>query len=256
MQPQLPERRVRILGCPVDCLSTGEILEWIAAAVERREPRLVAVVNANKHFLMARHPRLKSIVTSADLVVPEWAVVWAARRLGIQGVPHSGGVIIAKEFPPVAVQRGIRPYFLGATPEVVDRLVNKLRTDHPGLRIAGAHHGYLTSPAIEEEALSDIERTRPDVLFVAFGSPAQEYWIAAHRERLRVPVSIGVGGTFDVLSGAKSDAPDWARGNGLEWIYRTAQNPRAYWKRYMRVNTWFVWQVMKARVRGQHADTL
>lgn len=248
--------RVPVLGCPVDRLSTAGILEWIAESVAGGgDPRFIAVVNANKHYMMARDERLRAIVSGADLIVPEWAVVWAARRLGAGALEHSGGVLVARDFPPVAVARGLRPYYLGATPEVVTRLVTRLRAEYPGLDIAGAHHGYLTSPAIQAEVLADIERSRPDVLFVALGSPAQEYWIADNRERLRVPVSIGVGGSFDVLSGAKRDTPEWARGHGLEWLYRLGHNPHAYWKRYLTVNSWFVWQVMKARWSASKAGT-
>jgi N-acetylglucosaminyldiphosphoundecaprenol N-acetyl-beta-D-mannosaminyltransferase len=108
----------------------------------------------------------------------------------------------------------------------------------------------LTTPDIEAAALAEIEAARPDMLFVAFGSPRQEQWIAQHCHQLGVPVSIGVGGTFDVLAGIKPDAPAWARGRGLEWLTRLAQDPRAYARRYLVTNTWFVWQVVKARLGG------
>lgn len=249
-----PTDRPNILGCPVDRRSTAGILEWIhEATTSGGAPRFIAVVNANKYYMMAKDERLRAIVVDADLVVPEWAIVWAAKHLGAGALEHSGGVLVARDFPAFAAERRLRPYYLGASREVVSQLVEKLRRDHPTLDVAGAHHGYLTSPDVEAEALADIERTRPDVLFVALGSPLQEFWIARHRDRLGVPVSIGVGGSFDVLSGAKHDTPDWARGHGLEWLYRLGHNPRAYWKRYLTVNSWFVWQVVKARWSGATA---
>lgn len=243
--------RVSFLGCPVDRVTIPQGLEWMAQAVADGTPRLIAVVNANKLYQMARNPRLRHIVHHADLVIPEWAVVWGASRLGLPELGHVGGLTLAEAFFPFAAERGLRPYLLGARPEVVSALANRLRADYPLLDLAGFHHGYLTTRQIEVEVIEDIQRTKPDALFVAMGSPKQEFWMDDHRKRLGVPVSIGVGGSFDVLAGLRDDAPAWARGRGLEWIYRLVQDPRAYWKRYLITNTWFVWQVMKARWIGE-----
>ncbi len=248
-------RRVQFLGAPVDAITLPDILAWITAAARDRTPRQIAVVNANKYYLMARDPALRTIVSAADLVLPEWAVVWGARQLGLPPLTHSGGLLVAQAFLPYAARTGLRPYFLGARPEVMARLLERLRAQYPELDIAGGHHGYLTTPEIEAAALAEIEAARPDMLFVAFGSPKQEQWIAKHSPRLGVPVSIGVGGTFDVLAGLKPDAPAWARGRGLEWLTRLAQDPRAYARRYLVTNIWFVWQVAQARLggNGKHA---
>jgi len=250
----VPERIV-FLGCPVDRLTIPQTLDWIAAAVVNRISRQIAVINANKLYLMAHDSRLREIVVNADLVIPEWAVTWGARQLGLPTLTHSGGLLVAKAFMPYAAQHGLHPYLLGARPEVVNALAQKLKADYPKLSLAGFHHGYLSTPEIEATVVADIQRARPDVLFVAMGSPRQEFWIHANREVLHVPVSIGVGGSFDVLAGLKADTPAWARGRGLEWVYRLKQDPRAYWKRYLITNTWFVWQVMKARwMRSKPTD--
>lgn len=242
--------RVTILGCPVDRVSTADALKWIENAIRERTPRLIAVLNANKLYLMSRNKDLSRIVAGAGLIIAEWAVVWGARMLKLPPVPHSGGILVMKDFIPLAAERGYRPYFLGATNDVVSALAAKLRNDHPSLTIAGFHDGYLSSPEIEREVISDIQRTKPDVLFVAMGSPKQELWIASHAAELGVPVSIGVGGSFDVLAGLKKDTPDWARGHGLEWLYRLVKSPRSYWRRYLTTNTWFVSRVLRARLFG------
>lgn len=246
--------RIDFLGAPVDRLSTEEALRWIETAIAQKTPRLIAVVNANKHYLMARNAELRRIVANADLVVPEWAIVWGAKKLKLPAVPHSGGILIMRDFIPLAAAKGYRPYFLGAKKEVVTALAEKLRADHPQLQLAGFHDGYLTSPEIEREVIDDIRRSKADILFVAMGSPKQELWIDRHLRELNVPVSLGVGGSFDVLAGLKEDTPDWARGRGLEWLYRLMKDPRTYWKRYLVTNSWFVLQVVRARLRGgRHA---
>lgn len=253
----MKSERVTFLGCPVDRLTIPQALEWIAEAVADGRPRQVVVVNANKLYLMARDSALREIVLNANLVVPEWAIVWGARQLGLPPLVHLGGLLLARAFMPYAAQKGLCPYLLGAKPEVVSALAKKLEADYPALRIAGFHDGYLTTPDIESKVLGDIRQTKPDVLFVAMGSPKQELWIDAHRKQLGVPVSIGVGGSFDVLAGLKADTPAWARGRGLEWLYRLILDPHAYGKRYLLTNTWFVWQVMKVRSTqiGLHSQT-
>jgi N-acetylglucosaminyldiphosphoundecaprenol N-acetyl-beta-D-mannosaminyltransferase len=240
---------VSFLGCPVSRLSVSQTLEWMETAIAGKKPCQIAVVNANKFYLMSRDARLREIVRQSALVVPEWSVVWGAMKLGLPPLNHSGGILLAQKFIPYAARKGIRTYFLGARQETVEALVSKLKSDHPKLAIAGYHHGYLATPEIEASVIEDIRRSRPDVLFVAFGSPKQELWIDANMKSLDVPVSIGVGGSFDVLSGLKQDTPEWARGKGLEWLYRIAQNPRAYAKRYLVTNTWFVWQVLKEKYK-------
>lgn len=242
-------RGLTFLGCPVDSISVPDTLRWIQQAVAERRPRLIAVVNANKFYQMAHNPELRRIVTQADLIVPEWAVVWGARRLGLPVPIHSGGVVIAKALLPFAAECRFRPYLLGAKPEVVSRLVEHLRSEHPRLHLAGFHHGYIWDQQMTRAVVTDIRCKRPDVLLVAMGSPAQEIWIDRHREALGVPVSIGIGGSFDVLSGLKPDTPKWARGKGLEWLYRLALEPQTYARRYAVTNTWFVWQVLRERLR-------
>jgi N-acetylglucosaminyldiphosphoundecaprenol N-acetyl-beta-D-mannosaminyltransferase len=214
---------------------------------------MIVVVNANKLYQMAGSDDLRRIVTSAELIIPEWAMVWAARRLGLPPLVHSGGLLVARAFLPFAEAHGLRPFFLGATPETMAALVARVQQDYPRLEIAGAHHGYLSDPEVEARVIDQIHRTAPDVLFVGMGSPAQERWIAARRDTLGVPVSIGIGGSFDVLSGRKPDTPAWARGRGLEWLYRLEQDPMAYGRRYVVTNSWFVVQVFKAILRGSRA---
>jgi N-acetylglucosaminyldiphosphoundecaprenol N-acetyl-beta-D-mannosaminyltransferase len=245
-------QRIDFLGCPVDTLNIPQVLEWIRRASQEGKPRRIAVLNANKLHLMRCDPKLSEIVQAADLVVPEWAVVWGARRLGLGTLQFCAGIEISKALIPFAAKAGLRMFFLGASPEVVHALVERLTLTQPELVIAGYHHGYLRDKAALDRARSMISEAHPHVLLVAMGSPAQEYWIHDHAQPLGVPVSIGVGGTFDVLSGRKKDTPNWARGRGLEWLYRTVLSPRTHAKRYLITNPWFVWQVLRARLASSH----
>lgn len=243
-------KRHTFLGYPVDSLDMQEALEWIEASVKGRVPRVIAVTNANKLWQASRNPKLAEFLLHADLVIPEYAVVWGARKMSIS-LNHVGGIMLLKAFLPFAAERGIRPYFLGAMNDVVEEMVKELKETYPGLQVAGFHHGYLDDPAIKQTAMDDLATSKPDVLFIAMGSPKQEYLMEELRSLLPIPILMGVGGSFDVLAGKKQDAPKWARSTGLEWVYRISQDPlnRDYWTRYLATNSWFIWQISKCKIR-------
>lgn len=224
----------------------AEALAWIKDSVHSCQSRMIIVSNANKLWSASRDPALAKMLKEADLVVPEYAIVWGARQLGLS-LAHIGGITLLQAFLPFAECHRLRPYFLGAKPEVVEQLVQQLAQTYPKLPIAGHHHGYLQEKQVKENVFDDLRAKHPDILFVAMGSPQQEYFIQEGRERLKIPVMMGVGGSFDVLAGLKQDAPSWVRGNGLEWLYRIWQSPgnRNYYKRYLITNTWFIYRVMR-----------
>jgi len=139
-----------------------------------------------------------------------------------------------------AAEHELRVYFLGAKREVIAALVERSRVQHPGIEIAGYRDGYFGAddhPGIVEE----IRSSRPDILFVGMPSPFKETWCERHRQRLDVPVIIGVGGSFDVLAGFIRRAPRWAQSLGLEWFWRLLIEPQKLWKRYLTNNSAFIW---------------
>lgn len=230
--------RPRVLGLPVDPLSMDDAVERVAAGITSGRLHRVMVTNANKAWLAHRDGELRALMEAADLVVAEYATAWAAKRLGMPGVEHIGGLTLMMRLLAEAPLRGWSVYLLGAEPAVVAALAEQLRVRAPGLRLAGAHHGYLDE-ALGVEVRAELATEPPDLIFVAMGSPLQERFIAS-LDDTHARVAIGVGGSFDVLTGQKKDAPAWMRGRGLEWIYRLGQDPRRLWRRYLVTNTWFV----------------
>ena len=244
--PVLMARRRQLLGLPVDALTMGEVVEVVAGAIARKSAFRIVVTNANKTWLASRDPVLRSALEGADLVVAEWATAWAASRLGVPGIVHIGGITLMMRLIDECEARGWSCYFLGARSEVSAALLSKLSRERPALRVAGAHHGYLDE-ALSKDVRAELVRLRPDIVFVGMGSPLQEQWLVDLPGDAGV-VRLGVGGSFDVLAGLKQDAPAWLRGRGGEWLWRLAQDPRRLWKRYLVTNTWFVGQVLRARL--------
>lgn len=246
--------RLDFLGYPVDIITTDEAVRWVFQNQNRQAPKVIVVINAHKLWLAEGAPWLKQYIRQADLVLPEYAVVWGTRQLGLPEAHAVYGISFTQSFLSYAEEEGLRPFFLGSKQAVIQSLEKRLEEKHPRLKVAGFHHGYLAEKELETGVIHQIRESQPDILFVGMGSPRQEQWITENKVRLAVPVMIGVGGTFDVLSGLKKDTPPRLRGSGFEWLYRLAIHPRRYWKRYLITNPWFVWQVLSDRLRSKRGS--
>jgi N-acetylglucosaminyldiphosphoundecaprenol N-acetyl-beta-D-mannosaminyltransferase len=248
-------KRIDFLGSPVDSVTMQDALQKIDDFVVSGRPHQILIMNANKLWQIRSDKRLRQITRAAELVVPEKAVVMGAALLGTPLKEHVGGIMLAMALLPHAEKQGHSIFFLGARPVIQQALLNKLRRDHPNLRIAGYNDGYF-KPHEQAALLERIRNSKPDVLLVAMGTPRQEYWIRDHFNELGVPVYIGVGGTFDVLAGLKKDAPAWVRRFALEWLFRLVQDPRNLWRRYATTIPWFVSKVMVERIFGRKPSML
>jgi len=138
-----------------------------------------------------------------------------------------------------AEQHGFSVFFLGAEASVLERAVAAIRSRHPRLKIAGTRDGFF-APSSEEEVATSIRSSGADLLFVGMGSPYKEEFLARRRDTLGVHFAMGVGGSFDVWAGLTHRAPLWIQRVGLEWLYRTLQEPRRLLPRYLRDNMVFV----------------
>jgi N-acetylglucosaminyldiphosphoundecaprenol N-acetyl-beta-D-mannosaminyltransferase len=173
------------------------------------------------------------------------AVVWASRLLGRPLSERVNGTDLMERLVEIAAEDGHSVFFLGARPEVVTATTATFKARHPDLIVAGYHHGYWKD---DEDMVTQIRATRPDYLFVGIPSPKKEFWLQANLHELKVPVTMGVGGSFDVIAGRYRRAPRWAREGGLEWLWRLAQEPRRMWKRYLFGNSRFLAIILREYV--------
>lgn len=239
--------RMDFLSCPFDDVSADEavaqILSWCAT---RSPPRTVMTMNAALLVQMEDHVALASACRAGDLIIPDGVpVVWAARWLGVKLRERIAGVDLMGRLLREAHQRRLRVFFLGATPDVLRSLLERCAQDYPDLQVAGAHHGYFTD-AHESALVAQIRQSRADLLFIGMPSPFKEVWAEKQRAHLGVPVIMGVGGSFDVLSGHIRRAPAWLQQMGLEWGWRLAREPRRLWRRYLLTNTRFLTHFARA----------
>jgi N-acetylglucosaminyldiphosphoundecaprenol N-acetyl-beta-D-mannosaminyltransferase len=142
-----------------------------------------------------------------------------------------------------AARTGVRMYLYGGRNQgALVQLALNLRRRYPGLQIVGGYAPPYREMTEEEETavVTEINRSRADVVWVGIGVPKQEKWMARMRDRLDAPVLVGVGAAFDFHAGLVPQAPDWMQRFGLEWVFRLGHEPRRLWKRYARYNPLFV----------------
>ena len=241
-------RQLEILGVPVDGITHAELLGVVDEFVAGRQPH--QIVTLNPEMLVAAHTDtgFRAMLRQADLRVADGVGLMLAARLLGRPLPEritgSDGIYRLASH---CAERGYRPYFLGAAPGVAEKAAVRLVALNPGLKVAGTFAG---SPRLEEEAeiIGRVRATAPDILFVAYGVPAEERWIARNRERLGVPVMMGVGGTFDFVAGVARRAPGWMRRAGLEWLHRLAREPWR-WRRQLALPR-FAYLVLRQRLAG------
>lgn len=239
----------RILGIPVHGLTYTQLLEQIGVWV-REAGKAYHVNTINPEFMIVAQsdPVFRHLLRRADLCVPDGVgLLWAARWLGCpmpERITGSDGLPIIAE---KAAREGWSLFLLGAGDGVAEMAAEELRRRNPALKIAGTFGG---SPRGEDEAeiVARVNASGADILFMAYGTPAQEKWIARNTPRLNVKVAIGVGGAFDFVAGIVPRAPAWMQNAGIEWLYRLYLQPWRI-KRMSRLPR-FVFAVLRRGSRG------
>jgi N-acetylglucosaminyldiphosphoundecaprenol N-acetyl-beta-D-mannosaminyltransferase len=234
--------RAELLGLSFDTITMdAAVARCLELCRAPRTSHMVMTINAS-HLCMMRHdPELAAACRAGQLVVADgMSVVWALRASGQEAPERVAGVDLMAHLLGAAAEHGLRVYFLGAKPEVVKTLVERSRVLHPKLQIAGFRDGYF-GPDDHQRIVEEIRASGAHMLFVGMPTPFKEIWCERHRQRLEVPVIMGVGGSFDVLAGFIKRAPRWAQSLGLEWFWRLMMEPRKLWKRYLTTNSELIW---------------
>ena len=245
-------RQSRIFEIPIDLGQPNEMLERIVGWVGRTDrTRRVMYVNAHVLNQSLERPELRAALEAAELVYCDgYGVRLAAKALDVE-VPHRmTGADWIWSLATLCEAAGKSIYLLGSEPGVADGAAQRLRRYHPGLRIAGTHHGFfdIGSPHADR-VIEDINERRPDIVLVGMGTPKQEQWVEESAARVESGILWTVGALFDYLSGRTPRAPHLIADNGFEWIFRLAVEPRRMWRRYLLGNPAFLYRVLQERRR-------
>jgi N-acetylglucosaminyldiphosphoundecaprenol N-acetyl-beta-D-mannosaminyltransferase len=228
--------RAEFLGTPIDLLTLEQTVIRAVDAMLMRTPTHHVALNVAKLVNMRRNDELKCDVNESHIVgIDGMGIVWGARALGIDVPERVSGVDLMERLLEVCSQLDFRPYFLGATQEVLERATLNALDRWPGLTFAGLRNGYFSQDE-EAEIVEEIRAAKPDCLFIAMPTPRKERFLRKYRETLNIPFIMGVGGSLDVLAGHVNRAPLKMQRAGLEWLYRVYQEPRRMWWRYANTN--------------------
>jgi len=246
-------KTIKILGIRFARINMENALKVIEGSIAKRRKFQVCVTNAYSLVLMQKDEKFKDITDSADLVVADGkSLVWISRLYGEPIPERVAGPDLAYELCKTSAKKGYNLFFLGSSPTISRKMVERLKKMFPSLQIVGAYSPPFKKQLLKrqnEKMIALINKVKPDVLFVGLGAPKQEKWIWKHKDELQVLVSIGVGAAFDFIAGTVKRAPRWMQKCGLEWFFRLCQEPGRLWKRYLIGNAIFLWLVLKEFIK-------
>lgn len=228
---------VWVWGLPLTPVTFGQTLDLIDQLVRAGKPQYFITANLHYAMLTAHDPRLPAVNDKAAFIVADgMPLVWASRWREGRLPERVAGSDLVPAMCERAARRGYRLFFLGGAPGVGDEAARRMVERFPGLQVAGVEVPPFRALSADEEGqmLDRIRAARPDILFVAFGQPKGEVWMAEHSQALGVPVSVQIGATFDFLAGKVQRSPRWLQRVGLEWAYRLSREPGRLASRYSR----------------------
>jgi N-acetylglucosaminyldiphosphoundecaprenol N-acetyl-beta-D-mannosaminyltransferase len=236
-----------VIGFPISSLPFHAQIELIMHWAHLRVSKAVCV--SNVHMLIEGHwdANFARVLAEADLLTPDgMPLVWVMSWLSGRTQERVAGMDILIALCTKAQKEGIKIFFLGSTPYILQCMQNRLKIEFPDLKIAGMESlPFRALTQAEDEAIiKQINQSEVGIVLVSLGCPKQEKWIYKHKDKVQATM-IGLGGAFPVYAGVKKWAPKWVQIAGLEWCYRLIQEPSRLWKRYATTIPPFLWLVAK-----------
>lgn len=240
--------QIDILNTHIHNLTIQETLDFVVNSIEKDQQIHHVVVNAGKIVAMQSDNQLRESVNESDLINADGqAVVWASKILGKPLKERVAGIDLMEELVKLAYRNQYKIFFLGAKEGVVKTVIDRYSNEYSPNIIAGYRNGYFKKEE-EQDIAREIANSGANILFVAISSPTKEIFLYDNKHFLKnVNFIMGVGGSFDVVSGEVQRAPVWMQEAGLEWFYRFAQEPKRMWKRYLIGNSKFIYLVLKEK---------
>jgi N-acetylglucosaminyldiphosphoundecaprenol N-acetyl-beta-D-mannosaminyltransferase len=247
LQHRVKIERVNVLGVGISVLNLDTALTAIAEAVKNRAKGYVCVTGVHGVMEAQDSPDFRRILNAAFLNTPDgMPMVWLGKLRGNEAMSRVYGPDLVHEVFEWSRGSGCTHYFYGGAPGVAEELKRKMETRYPGIIVRGFHSPPFR-PLDDTEAAAlaaEIDRLRPDIVWVGLSTPKQEKFMAEYLPKLNTTLMIGVGAAFDFYAGRTRQAPRWIQRSGFEWLYRLCQEPGRLWKRYLKNNPLFVLKII------------
>jgi len=246
-------QRKSLLGVPVDLWPPDEVISRMEESIHSPIPQTLFAVNPEKIMLSRKDQDLSLALKQADFLIPDGiGVIIGLKLIYGKRMARAGriaGVALMTSLLDSANRMKKKIFVFGASPEVNESVARIIPRQYPDLVLAGHRHGFMAEYP-DEDLVQEINSLSVDILFVGLGSPKQEKWIQKNRNRLKVRICMGVGGSFDVLAGKISRAPRWMQKAGLEWLYRLVREPGRI-RRQLALPR-FAWALIKEKMAKKH----
>ncbi len=217
--------RITICDIPVDVLTMQQTIDLIDKAIQDKKSIHHVVINAVKVVNAQKDDKLKDSIINCDIINADGqGIIWASRILNKPLPERVAGIDLMENLVALAAQKKYRIFFLGAKEEILSKVIKVYSDKYGNDIIAGYSNGYFKIEK-EDELARQIAESRADILFVAMSSPKKEIFLNTYKNLIQTPFIMGVGGSFDVVAGFVKRAPKWMQDYGLEWFYRTMQEP-------------------------------
>jgi N-acetylglucosaminyldiphosphoundecaprenol N-acetyl-beta-D-mannosaminyltransferase len=238
--------RANLLGVGISAIDMQEALRRCEQLLQQRRKGYICVTGVHGIMEAQRDAGFRAILNRSFLCTPDgMPTVWVGRLQGHRRMRRVYGPDFMLEMFRISPGRGYRHFLYGGNPGVAEKLKRRLESRVPGISIVGT----FTPPfraltlAEEDELVATLAEVRPDVIWVGLSTPKQERFMASMIDRLDTCLMLGVGAAFDIHAGLLPDAPTWMKSAGLQWLHRLLREPRRLWRRYLRNNPEFLWNI-------------
>ncbi|NQN87568.1 WecB/TagA/CpsF family glycosyltransferase [Streptococcus suis] len=240
-------KSIEILGVKIHPLTASQTLNAVEGYILEKRPLHLMGVNADKINLCQSDSELMRIVNECEITNADGAsVVLAGKYLGLDIPERVAGIDLMQDLLKLCESKGYSVYFFGAKQDVLEEMLKAFQETYPNLKISGARNGYFSDDDLGQIG-EEIRRLQPEIVFVGITSPKKEYIVDHFLKNGINSVYMGVGGSFDVLSGKIPRAPKWMQKSNLEWLFRVMNEPRRLFKRYFIGNTTFINRIIKEK---------
>ena len=226
------ENTINILGFPTTRMTAAEIIDTVKGwIIENRKSRHLMALNPIKVCRARKEPDLAEHIRDADLVYPDaFGIAWAMRRFGNKKYHPIPGCDMMMEFMSIAAENGYTVFLIGSKQPVIEKTKEQLLINFPGLPISGIRNGYFSSEQDYDLLLEELTSIKPKMIFVGMGALIQENLIKkikshCDKNQFSIPLLMGVGGSFDAITGTVPRPPQWMLSLHLEWFFRLIQQP-------------------------------
>lgn len=248
--------RIRVVSLFPNVCNHESAIEKVVELVEAGDGGYVCF--STVHMVMEAHdnPEYGAKVNGADLIMTDgMPLVWMQKWQGGKDATRVRANDLMTMLCAYAAKNNLSVGFYGGKQEVIDAIKARAQKELPDLRIAYAFSPPFRFLTDAEDALitAEINRAKPDILFMGLGCPKQENWMAAHKDKVQA-VMLGVGASFDFYAGNVKESPAWLGKLGLEWLYRLTQEPKRLWRRYLILNPRFIWLASRQLLAGNGSN--